>query len=475
MDETSQTELDRTTREAWRRFRLRLADHVAGMEDDDVLVVEVPWAVGDEADGRAPYVQFRAWGKGMVRAEVAGNDYLDESVRIDHAGEARIRDLGWQAPTVGGHAEAEAGSAGYFVDVERAGADRLAAMTTDVLRDVFAVLHPEFLRADGLQVGPVAVQEPSPEPAATTPRDSEHLRALVDAALVPFLGDEPDHDEDGDVPVACGSAVVFVRVLDEIPMLHLFSLVVAGVDDAERAAFEVAVLNREQAFLKYVLWDRDVFAHLHLPAYPFAPEHLRTMLGVMTTAVDAVDDVLVARVGGSRMREPDPDERTNLPAPAGDLAEGDQESESEGSDDEAWDDAETDVEHPALRTLRELEELTPGSVTPELAASVCGMDRPLVLELVETTRAEATAWAAVRDRALASGQAEDSAIGTAEVDRFERLLRVLREALRFVVERQLERDLSDRAYARSRRRRPPVERDRALPGFGIEAPGLFED
>src|SRR5205085_12427309 len=61
MGEFAGFDLDRSTERAWSRFQARLADHLAEMDDDDVLVVSADSAVGSDAEGSAPYVQFRAW------------------------------------------------------------------------------------------------------------------------------------------------------------------------------------------------------------------------------------------------------------------------------------------------------------------------------------------------------------------------------------------------------------------------------
>ena len=64
------------------------------------------------------------------------------------------------------------------------------------------------------------------EPLATSPDDADHLRALVDAALVPLFGGLPEHDSDDDVPVVNGSGLVWVRVLENAPVVQLFSALV---------------------------------------------------------------------------------------------------------------------------------------------------------------------------------------------------------------------------------------------------------
>ena len=307
--------------------------------------------------------------------------------------------------------------------------------------------------------------EPSVEAPATFPRDHEHLKELVDAALTPFFGHEPSHDEDDDIPVLSGSAMVFVRVLEEAPIVQLFCPLVREVGDRDRAAFEVSVLNRDQRFLKFVLAGDDVMVHMYLPAYPFAPEHLRAMLALMSSSVDSLDDDLVARVGGRRMFETTDDE-AGEPDAADVEPAADEDPESE-----------TDAIHPAMLTLLQLDAESPGSLTPELAASVCAMDRDLILELITWNSEQEIAWREARDEAFLRGDSEEAEVCGQEISHAEQAVNLLRRALRLVVERQLGRDLLDQGYvvARRNRRGSRPERDAALPGLDTgDEPGLFD-
>jgi hypothetical protein len=465
MAEFAGFDLDRSTERAWSAFQARLADRVADLSDDEVVIVEVGSVVEEDDEGCAPYVQFCGWGGTLVRCEVSSNEYVDPRVRLDGTAVDAIVALGWDAPTARRDEDAGEGSANFYLDVERTEADRLAVMTTRVLRDVFAVAHPAFLHAGDLVPEPSPVpEEASVEAPATYPRDRDHLQALVDEALTPFFGHLPRHDGDDDIPVVSGSAMVFVRVLDDAPVVELFCPLVCEVADRDRAAFEVSVLNRDQRFLKFVLAEDDVMAHLYLPAYPFAPEHLRTMLGLMSRTVDALDDDLVARVGGLRMFE----ERD---APAAD-------GTGAGADPVEDDpEAETEPMHPAMATLLQLDADSPGSVTPELAASVCAMDRDLILELITWNSEREKAWRRARDRAVLGGDSDEAEVCRGEIRHAEQTVDLLRRALRLVVERQLGRDLVDQGYVVARRRlhaRPPAK-DASLPGLDAEEPGLFDE
>ena len=481
-------DLDRSTERAWSRFQAKLADHLADLEDGEVLIVSAESAVEDGERGSAPYVQFIGWGEASVRCEVSSNEYLAQEVQLDATASQQVTDLGWHDPTTDKDDEDPGeGSANYFLDADRSSADRLAVMSTRVLRDVFGVAHPAFLTAGGsdgavdrdlgIPAGP-SLAEPDVEVPAVFPEDRNHLAELVDRALTPFFGNTPLHDEDDDIPVVSGSALVFVRVSEQMPAIQLFCCVVHGVTDEDSAAFEVAVLNRDQAFLKFVLVEDRVMAHLWLPAYPFAPEHLRAMLTIMSQTVDAVDDDLARRVGGHRTFEPDADADAEPDADTKPSAATEPDTAAEPADADADAEAETDAIHPAMMTLLQLEADAPGTLTPELAASVCAMNRDLVLELITWNSQQEIAWRKARDRALLSGDSDEADVCEHEVRHAEATVNLLRRALRLVVEQQLGRDLEDLGYAVARRQAPRGrrrERDAALPGLEADEPGLFDD
>jgi hypothetical protein len=429
------------------------------MGEDDMLVIDAEVA-DDDIDGAAPYVQFAGFGEGsMVRGEVSSNNYLAEPYTLDEDRVARLTALGWHLPTVGpGQPEGD-GSGNFFTDLPLAEADRLAVMAVKALREVFGVAHPAFLVADGLGEDPEAPLPPEDavpverdEPLAVMPESAEHLRELVDEALTPLFGAAPQHDDDGDIPVPWGSSLVFVRVDDEVPVVQLFGFVVEGVKDLERAAFEVSVLNRDFRFIKFLLVEDRVMARVHLPAWPFVPEHLRSMLTGMSAQLDQIDEDLVARVGGTRAFESsDDDDEETPPVPVAQVGAGSDET--------------------VLKTLLQLDVDAAGTVDPELAAGVCRFDQELIVRLLGETERQEISWRQARDNALLDGDGEEAGACDHEMEAWERTSALLRRALRLVVERALGREgpagssyspspeapASPPAHA-ARRRRPPRPR-----------------
>jgi hypothetical protein len=391
-------DVDRASRRAWQRFQVALADHVVAMEGDDILVVEAEVAE-DDGIGCAPYVQFCAWGDDLVRAEVSSNQYLAAEVALGPNAEATLVEMGWEAPTHEADEEPDEGSANFHLDAERREGDRLAAMAVAALRDVFGVPHPAFLDWPPAEERPpgeacTGDADCSADALAVMPESHEHLRELVRAALTPSGGPVLEYDDDGDIPFPLGSALLFVRVVEGAPVVEAFAFVVRGDLDRERAANEVAVLNRDTRMVKFVLLDDAVLATLQVPAAPFTPRNLRMLVLSMANTVDRIDDDLAARVGGRVGTEPDPEADDSVGAQTTPVGER--------------------PLHPALQTLLELDPDGVGDIDPELAASVCDFDRDLVLALLRQ----------------ASEQGREGLAWNAAVE-------TLRSALRLIVERRL--------------------------------------
>jgi hypothetical protein len=423
---------------------MRLADHLAEMVEGDTLIVLAETAV-DEEDGAAPYVQFCAWGGGHVRCEAVSNDFLAREYHLDDVGTLALLELGYGAPHDGC-----SGSPNFFVDLRTTEADRAAVMAVRALRDVFGVPHPAFLSSDELAPDDEedhdlpTVEEPpeTDEPVARYPHGgAEELQQFVDEALTSYFGHPVEHDEDGDIPVRTGSSMLFVGVLTDVPVVRLFSCVVGGVKDREQAALEVGLLNRDSGPVKFVLDGLRILATLDLPAWPFAPEHLRTAVAAMSQLLDDIDDDLALRVSGSRAFEPavDDDVEDATPQP---LLPGEE-------------------LHPALATIHELEVSRPGSVDPRLVASICHMDGALILSFI---RHETSQVDACSDALACSEDPEEEGECERELQRAARSVALLRRALRVVVDAEAGRaseepDLwSDARAVGPKKKTPPKTR-----------------
>jgi hypothetical protein len=269
---THHDDLDAATQAAWTAFRQRVADHLAGLDDDDVLVVA--WA--DASDPGVPLVEVTALGDGLL--------LLESGPEVQLA----------------------------------AGADEVAVHAVHLLRETYAVPHPAFLDADGLEVDPTvearraagtgsALGDLEPE---GLPRSRDHLVAMVDAAMTEVFP-ELKHDRDGDIPIVCGSSVAYVRVLTDRPSVELFAEIVIGPDApgaADRLDHELRLLNDLHPLWKFAHDGERVRMVHEMPADPFVAAFLRRLVRRFVDEVDQIAAGLVVRVGGRLFLEPEPAE-----------------------------------------------------------------------------------------------------------------------------------------------------------------------
>lgn len=477
-------EVDRVTASAWRQFQAQLADRLATMEEDDVAVVEA--MVGEEPEaGAVPYVQFCAYGPRMLRGEVAGNHVLDGRWALGDESVRTLGEIGYHEPTYAPDDEPDHGSLNHYVDLPQDEADRLAVMATRALRDVFGVPHPALLSGDLVdETDAVAVEaaahERLDEPVAVFPHGGpEELSTMVDRALTPYFGHEPPHDSDGDIPVTAGLALFFVRVHEELPVVEMFGCVATDVTDLEAARREVTILNRDVRFAKFRLSGDSIMVDLQLPAWPFVPEHLRAMVAMLGDLLTRVEDDLVERVGGRHVHDPrDADADADADVNA-DEDEDEDETEPDRTDDERGrrGRAVRDRGTYADLVLAQLNADKRGSVDPELAASICGHDADVILDLIRVNEEQEIAWRHARDEALAEGNVGDVAPCEAELRYAAASTRLLRRALRVVVEREAaagaaqtppSRERTGRHRPRRRPLPPRPARPRTVPDPTIE-------
>jgi antitoxin component of MazEF toxin-antitoxin module len=289
----------------WGAFEDGLACYLREMaHQDDHLVVEAPDGGGES--GTAPYAQFRVSSPGVIRAELSGNPVLlPEHQLSDDLVEGLVEDDGWQPPSP------EEGFPNFSGEVELDSVAVLATMVRSGFEAAFGIPDPGLLsyRAWGPasehvdELGLVSSDEITDDVVngttpAVVPRDRDHLVELVDGFLAEHFDEPVEQDDDGDIVIPTGRFPAYLRVRHDQPALELFAVVVHGVRSRRQAAIELAVLNRDTVWTKYVLRDRAVCQTLCLLAAPFVAEHLAAALPMFLAELDSVRDDLALRTGG---------------------------------------------------------------------------------------------------------------------------------------------------------------------------------
>lgn len=291
---------------AWLTLQGRLAENLGALEDGHYLILS---ALRDEV-----YVQFAAQGALGIRAESISNRYLPKGRKLGRSQTSALRALGWEPPEApareGEPKRPSSAGPNFYRDFESpVPCDEVAELAVRTLVEVFGVTHPRFVsyyaferdRGDILlpTLGLKRRQSvlPPEEAPAETP---DEIRALLLGEVrlafgVPGL----EYDTEGDLTLRCGSAVVFVRVLDEAgPCIRMFSPLVTNIEKTALPLELLNDLNSDGTYVRFFVQEQTIFAAIDLPAAPFVARHATDALSMLGLLADDLDGNLRKRFGG---------------------------------------------------------------------------------------------------------------------------------------------------------------------------------
>jgi hypothetical protein len=314
LDEPTTADLRAKVTEAWREFAGTLATVLPTLPPGAHIDLTLdPTASGT---GRAVYsVSLRVLEDGVIEALAVGNAGLPEGFRMDRSSVADLVALGWSPPGV------LPGSGDSFgLRSSTAQASQLATVVSRTLRDVYGAPHPAFLVYlvhDGedrpIDAPPLATARHEPDADADITDGATALVAMEDevipledrvrtvvAAMSKTTVDQLQVDTDGDIGIRAGSAMVFVRVRDNPPLVDVFSPVLTGVEPTEQLYVKLSELTNRMPIGRLYCAQDTVWASIPVFGRNFQATHLMLAVQVMTGLADELDDRLHGEFGGKR-------------------------------------------------------------------------------------------------------------------------------------------------------------------------------
>ncbi|MBN1172865.1 MAG: hypothetical protein JXA67_11875 [Micromonosporaceae bacterium] len=323
-DEASISDLKVKVAESWGEFARQLAVALPQLPRDTTLDITLdPTASGT---GDAVYgVQLLLSGEEVLGTAV-GNADLPQAYRLDRTAVAGLVALGWAPPgVVTGSGEAF----GVRGRVEEA--NRLASLVSRTLRDVYGAPHPAFLTYTARGADWSAATSAPPlgaarfvtvtEEAGEVERGSEEAAAdrglkelakgldqlpladRVSLVVARLLRTDPEAlpiDPDGDIGIRSGSAMVFVRVRENPPLVDVFSPVLTDIQPTHQLYAKLSDLTNRMPIGRLYCADETVWASVPVFGRDFQASHLMLAVQVMTGLADELDDRLAGEFGGRR-------------------------------------------------------------------------------------------------------------------------------------------------------------------------------
>ena len=124
--------------------------------------------------------------------------------------------------------------------------------------------------------------------------------------------DKIERDEDGDIPIPCGSAVAFIRAFDEDPSrIHIFSPLLADFAMRPEVYEAVNSINQQVPLAKAIVDADTNQIILAVDLFIFdelSPDHLMAAVDLIADRADYDDSRLQKRFGGKTMLDDDEDE-----------------------------------------------------------------------------------------------------------------------------------------------------------------------
>jgi hypothetical protein len=298
---------------AWREFARSLAGVLPVLAAGATLeLVLDPTASGT---GAASYsVTATVTDDGRLAARAVSNASLPEDYQMNRAGVADMVALGWSPPGVDPGSGADFG---VTTGSDPAEVTRLAAVLARTLRDIYGAPHPAFLvytardasdeplvvtplgSARAVAAAPVAAPPPAREPTHDASVLREQVRAVV-AAMQQTAPERLAADADGDIGIRAGSAMVFVKVRDNPPLVDVFSPVLTDVSPSEKLYGRLSELTNRMPIGRLYCANNTVWASIPVFGRNFQPSHLTLAVQVMTGLADELDDRLHGEFGGRR-------------------------------------------------------------------------------------------------------------------------------------------------------------------------------
>lgn len=343
-------DVDASIAAGWERFASRLAgfvrDLVPGATFD--LTVPVPGVRHDST----PYIRFTAIDPhtgdagdsgsmedgvpgtveasvpGSVVAVVSGGGDDDEPAPLRPHQYDMLAGLGWEVPPVDPYAR---GPRLPRMRVPLHETSHLAHLVAGTIEQVFGIPHPVFLHdvADTPSGAPLA-ETTRAEPAASTTSartapvtpghpatpasdpadfrsepisDPDQATRAVRQALDEVYGDHVESDDQDLFTVPAGCVVLLIRAHRSMPLIVFRSPLVSMVEDAAAAETEVAILNRDSLWCRYVFDGKSIYAESELVDRVFVPVNFKIQLAEISAELDDVYPDLARRVSPGQWRD----------------------------------------------------------------------------------------------------------------------------------------------------------------------------
>ncbi len=309
-DDPATMDLSAKVNQAWLDFQAALAEALPALPEAVVaLDITLDPTAAEQSDALYTITIDLSEAEAL-RAFAVSNRMLPRAHQLPMKRLGDIAALGWAPPGVVPGSEQRFG-----LSLPRTECLRLAKIVTRTLREVYGSPHPAFLLYAALDNGGTPVDD-APTLGVARVEDDQSVASLSRASLAGMPLDESvaitlatmlkvspgslPVDSDGDIGIRSGSAMVFVRVRQQPPLVEVFSPVLTEVEENQRLYQRLSELTHRMPIGRLYYSSGTVWGGITCFGRDFQPSHLMLAVEVMTGLADELDDRLSREFGGRR-------------------------------------------------------------------------------------------------------------------------------------------------------------------------------
>lgn len=297
---------------AWRDFTAALAAVLPRLPvGADLALILDPTTSGT---GNAVYdVSVTVPAPDLIRADATSNATLPGTAQLGRRAVGQLVALGWQPPGV-----IDDSADRFALSSTAADSEELATIVARTMRDVYGAPHPAFLTYDyrdatddddtELMLPPARRMTPPADlddigPAVAVPTDADSLAEVVATVVAAMQHTTSAHlaiDENGEISLRAGSAMVFIKPTARPAIVDVYSPLLTEVAPNERLYRELSELTRRLPIGRLYYADGTIWASVPVYGRDFQPRHLMLAVESMTRLADELDDRMQQKFGGRR-------------------------------------------------------------------------------------------------------------------------------------------------------------------------------
>ena len=283
---------------AWVLFAQGLAQVLEGLQEDQYLIIS--------AKHNSQYIQFAGQGLHGLRMETTSNHFLEKPEQLSEDQMALLRENGWNNPTRSPEASPEddpEGSPNFFIDHPLPVAYKsVADLVIKTFDQILRVTHPAWLEYEAFDADQNSLVFPSlsvKRRVRPADQDPDQMRQLLLATVQEFTGmPSLAVDQDGDIALQVGTAIVFIRYQADPPLVRLHSPLVSRLEASPALLARLNELNKHGGYLHFFIDQDRVIAVADVHSAPFIADHVVRALKAFCDIVDDVDDLIAYEFGG---------------------------------------------------------------------------------------------------------------------------------------------------------------------------------